>query len=151
MNPTFNSINKFFNTNNIAISGVSRDKNKFGYLVFKKLSETGKKIYPINPNTEIIDDCKCYQLISDIPENVEHLVILNNKNRVLEVLESAKYTMIKNIWIQKGSESGEVLNYLKNNYSDYITHECIFMWTEPVKGVHKFHKKIRRFFGKLPK
>jgi hypothetical protein len=38
----------------------------------------------------------------------------------------------------------------ENNIS-LITNECIFMFAEPVSGIHKFHRAIKKFFGRLPK
>jgi hypothetical protein len=34
---------------------------------------------------------------------------------------------------------------------DIISKQCILMWAEPVKSIHKFHRNLKKLFGLLPK
>jgi predicted CoA-binding protein len=57
---------------------------------------------------------------------------------------------VDHLWIQQMSETPEVMDFLKDKKVTLITRECILMWIEPVKSIHKFHRCIRKIFGRLP-
>lgn len=151
MQLTTDSIKTFMSSESFVVSGVSRDKRKFGYMVFEKLMQTGKKLYPVNPNADKICDQDCFSSIKDVPDCVKNLIILNNKKLVPSILSEAKEKGINNIWVQKGSETADLKTNTEWNELNIISRECIFMWLEPVTSVHKFHRGIRKFFGGLPK
>jgi len=141
-------INEFFNSKCFAISGVSRDKNKFGRLVYKTFTEQGKTVLPINPSIEDFDGIKVFSSIENLPMEVDAIVIVNNRNRSQELIYQAIAKGIKNIWIQQKSEPVGFKVSSVDDGHNIITGECIFMWLEPVKGVHKFHRFLKTFFSK---
>lgn len=141
-------ITEFFNSKCFAISGVSRDKNKFGRMVYQAFNDHGKTALPINPSIENIDGKKVYASIEDLPMEVDAVVILNNKNKSQEIINRAMAKGIKNIWIQQKSEPLGFNPTLTGVGQNIITGECILMWLEPVKGFHKFHRFIKTFFSK---
>lgn len=150
MKTTRKSIETFFASRKIAIAGVSRDPKKFGHSVFKELKEKGFDVYPVNPNTENINGTPCFHSVSALPLDVRSLLILTPKPQTMQLVKDAVEKGIDNIWIQQFSETKEVLEYLSGKPLNVITRECILMWVEPVKSVHKFHKTIRKIFGLLP-
>lgn len=141
-------INDFFNSKCYAISGVSRDKNKFGHKVYEAFKEHGKIVLPINPNMEKIDDVNVYSSIAGLPDDVDAIVILNNRNRSQEIINQAIAKGIKNIWIQQKSDPIGFRTTSTDPIYNVITSECILMWMEPVKGFHKFHRFFKTFFSK---
>jgi predicted CoA-binding protein len=68
----------------------------------------------------------------------------------LNLIREAKGLGLKQIWIQQNSESREALEELRNSDINYITGQCILMHYKP-HSIHKFHRSINKFFGKLPK
>ena len=72
------------------------------------------------------------------------------KELLIGIEEAAKEKGIKNIWIQQMSESEEALRELEGTDINYIHGKCIMMFSEP-DGMHKFHRGIIKFFGRLPK
>jgi uncharacterized protein len=141
-------INEFLKAKCIAISGVSRDKNKFGYLVYKSFIEKGINVIPINPNIENIDGVAVFSSVSNLPLDVDAIVILNNRNRSQEIIDQAISKRIKNIWIQQKSDPVGFNESSINTFHNIITGECILMWLEPVKGFHKFHRFLKFMFSK---
>ncbi len=144
-------IKEFLSQPAIGIAGVSRNNKKFGYSVYSELKKKGLKVYPINPNSEAIDEDKCYSSVESLPEDVNAIVILTPKKITSEILRQAIKRDIKNIWIQQGSGTKEDIETAKQNGINVISGECILMAVEPVKGVHKFHKVIAQFFGMYPR
>ena len=58
---------------------------------------------------------------------------------------------IKKIWMQQGSESPKAIKFCKENGIELVEGECIMMFSEPVKSIHKFHRGLNKLFGKYPK
>ena len=151
MKTTQASINSFFSSRKIAIAGVSRDPKKFGHLVFKQLKDNGFEVYPINPGSDSIAGVPCFRSVGALPLNVHSLVIVTPKKHTRDIVAEAMSKGIDNIWIQQMSETPEAIELTKAHPVNLITKECILMHIEPVTGIHKFHRSIRRFFGLFPK
>lgn len=144
-------IDKFFAEKRIAIAGVSRNPKKFGYTAFKELTDKGYDILPINPNAEEINGIACFKSLEDLPSGVESLVILTPKEQTDEILRQGLKRGIKNIWVQQMSETKETLNIAEEYEQEIIFGKCIFMFSEPVAGFHKFHRTLVKIFGGMPK
>jgi len=133
-----------------AVAGASRDKKKFGYIVFNELIEKGYSAYPVNPNATEIDGHPCYHSLSDLPPEVEALVFVTQQEQTLNLLKEAVKTSIRYFWIQQGAESAEVIDFCKNNNLTFMSGRCILLHLEPVKGFHSVHKFISKLFGNYP-
>jgi predicted CoA-binding protein len=147
---TQQQITNFLANKPIAMAGVSRNKKKFGYTAFKELREKGLELIPINPNAEEIDGLKAYPSVSDIPDGIHALLIVTKKEQTASVVRSAREKGIKHIWIQQMSETPEALAEVNGADINLISKQCILMHHSP-NGVHKFHRNIKKFFGRFPK
>jgi len=148
---TKKEIEKFFEAKKLAIAGVSRDNKKFGYRVFKDLTDKGFEVYPINPNTDKIDGKKCYTNVGELPSDVGSLLIVTPKGATDAVLREAINKGITNIWVQQMSDTKETMKIAEEYQKEIIHKKCIYMFAEPVMGAHKFHRAILKLFGMLPK
>jgi predicted CoA-binding protein len=148
---TRKDIEKFLEPKKLAIAGVSRNPKKFGFQVFKELSKKGYEIYPVNPLASEIAGEKCYGSVSDIPDGVNRLLILTPKKETDAVLREAAKKGISSVWVQQMSETKETAIIARENHVDLISGKCIFMFAEPVTSIHKFHRMIMKWFGRLPK
>jgi predicted CoA-binding protein len=147
---TLKQINDFIDSQPIAMVGVSRNPKKFGYTAFKELKEKGMKIIPVNPEADQIMGEKSFTSVSNLPSDVKSILIFTKKEKTAEVVKEAKEKGIKQIWIQQMSDSKEALDELKGSDISYITGECILMHYKP-HSIHKFHGKLKKFFGRFPK
>ena len=145
------SIDSFLALRKVAIAGVSRDPKKFGYQVFKQLKDKGFEVYPINPGADNIDGTPCFRSVSSLPLNVHSLLILTPKKHTRDVVSDAMAKGIDSIWIQQMSDTPEAIELTWSHSLNLITGECILMHIEPVTGFHKFHRSIKRLFGRYPK
>ena len=148
---TLNDIQKFLEPKKLAIAGVSRNPKKFGGAVFKELKEKGYELYPINPNADEIDGVKCYSDVSSLPENVKHLFIVTPKQETDAIADAAVQKGMRMIWIQQKSETPEAVKTIEDAGIPLIHNKCIFMFVEPVKGPHGFHRFLVKLFGGYPK
>ncbi len=151
MKSTKASIDSFLSNHKIAIAGVSRDPRKFGYQVFKQLKEKGFEVFPVNPETDNIAGTPCFRSVSALPLSVHSLVIITPKKQTRDVVAEAMAKGIDNIWIQQMSDTPEAIELTKSHPVNLVVKECILMHTDPVTGIHKFHRNIKRFFGLYPR
>lgn len=143
-------INQFLDAKQLAVAGVSRNPKKFGNQVFQILKEHGYELFPVHPMADKIDDIQVYSTISELPAEVKHLVILTQKKESEKIVMEAIAHGIDHIWIQQMSDTPEAIKIALEAGVKLVTGQCIFMWVEPVNGVHKFHRSIKKFFGLLP-
>ncbi len=151
MKTTKASIDMFLATSKIAIAGVSRDPKKFGYLIFKQLKEKGYEVYPINPGADKIDGVTCFRSVSALPLNVHTLIVVTPKKSTRDIVAEALAKGIDNIWIQQMSDTPEAIELAKTQPVNLIVKECILMHLEPVTGIHKFHRSLKKLFGFFPR
>ena len=148
---TKKEIENFFQPKKLAVVGVSRDTKKFSHRAFKDLKERGYVVYPVNPNADKIDGDTCYKSVKDLPDDIRSVLILTPKKETDSILREAINKGIINIWVQQMSETKETIKIAEEYQKEIIHKKCIYMFAEPVTGVHKFHRTILRFFGMLPK
>ena len=149
-NVSLNQIVKFLEQENIAVAGASAVKKKFGNEVVKELLERKYNVFLLHPTTQEIDGRKCYQSVNDLPSEVSSIHISTSKKNTNAIVEDAIKKGISHIWVQQMSEDETTIQFNKEGFN-LITQKCLFMFLLPVKGVHKFHRSINKFFGKLPK
>lgn len=148
---TLQSIEAFTAQKNIAVAGVSRKKQKFGNAIYKEMAKKGYNVYPVNPNLKEYDGKKCYKDIASLPEEVTAIIINTKTETTKELVAEAKGKGIKHLWLQQGAADKETLNNLPDNGTNFITKECIMMFAGEVKGIHGFHKWLKKSFGSYPK
>jgi len=148
---TVANINEFFNMPSIAIAGVSTNKKKFGYTVFKELKNKGLNVLPVNPFAETIDGEKCYPNVKSLPSDTKAVVVLTAKNKTGHVVKDAIEAGISHLWIQQWSETPEAIRFASEHGIKLITKKCVLMFAGEAHGVHKFHKVLLKIFGMLPK
>jgi uncharacterized protein len=148
---TMQTINDFLAVKELAIAGVSRNRKKFGGMVFHELKEKGYTLYPVNPNADKIDETNCYKSVSDLPSTAKNLYIVTPKANTATILTDAIARGIRNVWIQQQSETPEALRIAKENNINLIHGECIIMYIAPSNSLHNFHRFLRKLFGGMPK
>jgi uncharacterized protein len=144
------AIKTFLQQKNIAVAGVSRTKHKFGNAIFKDLEKKGYNLYPVNPNLEEYEGKKCYKNIDALPNEVTGIVINTKPSVTSKLIKEAEAKGIKNIWLQQGSADKPTIAETSGSQSNIVSGQCILMFNEPVKGIHGFHRWMKKSFGKFP-
>jgi len=147
---TLKQIDEFLNSQPIALVGVSRNPKKFGYAAFRELKEKGMNIIPVNPEADEIMGEKSYHNVKVLPSDVKGIIVLTKKDKTADVIRDAKEKGIKQIWIQQMADTKEALDELNGSDINFITGECILMHYKP-HSIHKFHRGLKKFFGRYPK
>lgn len=140
---------RFLSLEKYAVAGVSRDPKKFGNQMFKDLRKKGMDVVPVNPASDSIDGVKCYRSVSELPSDIKGIIFMTPKEQTLSVAREAVGRGIKDLWIQQGAETKELIAELEKENLNLIHHECIMMFWKP-NGIHSFHRFLKKIFGGLP-
>jgi acetyl coenzyme A synthetase (ADP forming)-like protein len=91
----------FFNPCSAAIIGATKKTEKAGHVIFKNFAENKTRgifkgeVYPVNPNEESILGFKCYPSITEVPGELELIVIVVPAKAVPKIMEDAVTKRVK--------------------------------------------------------
>ncbi len=148
---TKRQIDEFLGERVLAVAGVSRAGGHFGNAVVDELSARGYTVYPVNPHTDTVHGRKCYRSLRDLPAPVGGLVAVVPPAQTEQLVREAHQAGIHRVWMQQGAESEGAIRFCRDNSLEEIHGECILMFAEPAKTIHRFHRSFRKLFGRLPK
>jgi predicted CoA-binding protein len=104
-----------------AVAGVSREREKFGYKVYRALKTAGYTVYAINPNADTIDTDPCYPSLDNVPGPVDCLVTVTPPEVTEEIVRVAGHLRIPYLWMQPGSESTAAFNLARANSMQIVS------------------------------
>jgi hypothetical protein len=145
------SINLFLKQPQIAVVGVSRNKNKFGNTVYKTLKKKGLNVLPVNPHLTHFEGDKCFSDVETLPVEVKALFINTPPEQTLLIVKKALNKGIQHLWLQQGSTDEHVMKYLENKEINFVSDRCIMMFAEPVGSFHSIHRFFSKLTGNFPK
>lgn len=145
------TIDEFMQLKSFAVVGVSRNKDKFGNAIYRDMKANGYKMLAVNPKLDMVEGDRCFAGLGALPEVPQGVILCINPSETVTVIEEAARLGIKYIWMQQGANSPEGEAKCKELGLNVVSGECIFMFLEPVKSVHGFHRFIWKLLGKMPK
>lgn len=110
MNPK-DILSKYYH---FAVIGVSVDKEKFGYKIFKRLIDRSYQTYGISPKYESIDGIPLYSTLEAIEHPIDVVVFVVNKKFAYDYVDEMTGLGIRYAWMQPGTYDNELLEYMKN-------------------------------------
>jgi len=147
---TRGEIDQFLTCKTIAVAGASRKEKSFSASAIAHLRSLGYEVLLVNPNfTENSSERNEYKALADLPDKINHLLVLTSAQQTTTVIKQAIEKGIGNIWIQQKSDTPEALDLCRIHHINVIANHCIFMFSQP-EGMHKFHYGMKKFFGTLP-
>lgn len=151
MNNSRKNIDEFLQQEKIAVVGVSRNKDKFGNMIYRELKTSGYRVMAVNPNADMVEGDRCYAGLGALPEKPDGVILVVPSKNGLEVIEEAARMGVRHVWVQQGANSPEIDKRITELDLVAVSGECIFMFLEPVKSVHGFHRFFRKLFNTMPK
>ena len=103
---------EFLNYMNWVVVGDVLNPEKYAHKILKALEHNGYKVSGVNPK---VTDGQAYNSLEEVPYDIEILDLCINPRTGLEIVKKAKEAGIKNILIQPGAESDEILSYCRDN------------------------------------
>lgn len=93
----------------IAIIGASTDRNKFGNKAVRAFVRQGWTVYPVNPRESAIEGLPVFQSIGEVPERPNRISVYLPPPVLLKTLPDIAARGCDELWLNPGTESGEVL------------------------------------------
>ncbi|MBS3885896.1 MAG: CoA-binding protein [Dethiobacter sp.] len=109
-----------------AVVGVSADRSKFGYKVYKRLLEAGYTVYAINPKFGELEGRQVYPELSSLPEVPDVVNCVVPPAVTAAIVPLCAQQGIKYLWFQPGAECDEALE-LANNHSLVAECACVLV------------------------
>lgn len=120
------NITDFLKMKNFAVFGASNNQEHPGYKLVQRMAKRGFKVYPINPRIAKIGSMRCYGNLDELPSVPQVIVTALPPEPTLEVLKTGMAHGVRRYWIQPGSESDSVLNFLSENGLTAVYSECLY-------------------------
>ena len=124
-NHTDEQIKKFYELENIAVIGMSKNPEKAAHYVPKYLFEKGYNIIPVNPTADEILGKKCYPKLSDISEQVDIVDVFRPSDQVMPVISEVIKLKPKVIWLQEGIHNIEAESLAQKAGIEVIFNRCM--------------------------
>ncbi len=114
----------------IAVVGATDDLSKYGGRIYRNLKAKGYRVFAVNPSRDTVDGDPAYHSLSDLEETPSIVDIVVPPPVTLSVLRECEQLGLRNVWIQPGAESEEVLQFLRDGDFDYLAEgPCIMVET----------------------
>jgi predicted CoA-binding protein len=94
----------------VAIVGASADRRKFGNKSVRAHAARGYQVFPVNPRGGTVEGLPVYARLSDIPVRpLDRISVYLPPPAVLEILPQIAAVGCRQLWLNPGTESPEVL------------------------------------------
>ena len=143
------AIQDFINSKRIAIAGVSREGTKFGNTAFTELAARGYQVFAVHPEAKEIAGTLCYPNLAALRGQVDGVLVVVPPQQAVPVLQEAAAVGLKNVWLQQGAESPEVLALARNLGLGLVAKRCVLMYAAPVRSFHAWHRGFAWLCGQL--
>lgn len=101
MEETLQKMDTFFNPRSVAVIGATKKVDKAGHVIFKNFATNKQhgvfkgELYPVNPNEDSILGHKCYKSLTEIPNEIELIVVIVPAKVVPSIMEEAAAKKVK--------------------------------------------------------
>jgi uncharacterized protein len=148
-------VEEFQRLQSIAVVGVSRSAGKPGTLIYRKLKQSGRRVFPVNPSAAEIDGDRCYPDLRSLPEKVEGVIVATAPSVTEGVVDECVGLGIGHIWMHRslgrGSVSPEAVAKARGKGIKVIDGGCPMMFYPPVDFPHRCLRFVVGLAGRLPK
>ncbi len=104
-------IEQFLSVPVFGVVGASTNRDKYGNKVLRCYQQSGRRVIPVHPNEQQIEDLDCVASVADLPAEVKSISIITPPQITEKVVKQAVVHGIENIWMQEGSESPAAVDY----------------------------------------
>ncbi len=143
------AVQDFIQSKRIAVVGVSRSAQKFGNIAVAELRQRGYQVFIVHPEAKEIAGVPCYPNLSALQGQVDGVLVSVPAAQAEGVLREAVQLGLRNVWLQQGSESPELLALARELGLTAVSGKCVLMYAQPVRGAHWFHRGFVKLFGQL--
>jgi predicted CoA-binding protein len=93
----------------VAVIGASNVRQKYGNRAVRAYLRQGWTVYPVNPTEAIIEGLPVYRTIADVPGAVDRVSLYVPASVGVTLLDAIKAKGTKELWVNPGAESDELI------------------------------------------
>jgi predicted CoA-binding protein len=93
----------------VAVIGASSDRRKFGNRAVRAFRQQGHTVVPINPHEAEIEGLKAYPSVLDVPGTIDMATMYVPPDVGEQVIADVARKQIKEVWLNPGAESDELV------------------------------------------
>src|SRR5688500_11199689 len=93
----------------VAVLGASRDRRKFGNKAVRAYLASGFTVFPVNPHETAIEGLKAYPTLDAVDAPVDFVSLYVPPAIGLKLLPAIAAKQPKELWLNPGAESDELL------------------------------------------
>jgi len=147
---------EFLSNKRIAVTGVSRSARSHGAnVVYQRLRERGYEVFPVNPNTDVVEGDRCYPDLKSIPGGVSAVVIGTRPELAESAIRECVELGIKHVWMHRSVDRGSVCaaatEYGRRHDVNVIPGGCPLMFEPVDDGAHKAMRFVFTLTGAVPR
>lgn len=146
---TLASIQDFLGGRRIAVIGVARDPRAWSRALFRALRAEGFEAIPVHPEAEDLDGLRCYRRVQEIQPPPDRALILLPDALAGPALDDCCAAGVPQVWLHRRAEDG-LLATAQARGVRLVSGECLFMHLPGSGGVHRLHKRVRQWLGRMP-
>ena len=143
------AIQDFVSGKRLAIVGVSREGTKFGNTALTELAARGYQVFAVHPEAKEISGTPCYPNLAALRGQVDGVLVVVPPQQAVSVLQEAAAVGLKNVWLQQGAESPEVLALARDLGLNSVAKKCVLMYAPPVRSFHGWHRVFAKLVGQF--
>jgi hypothetical protein len=115
------------NSKAFAVVGATRNKDKYGYQIFRILTDYGYKAYAVNPNYDSIDGYPCHPSLAELPEKPDVVVSVVPPAVTEEIIDQAHRLGIPTVWMPPGSGSEAAVQRCEDCHMGHVDEACVIL------------------------
>ena len=139
----------------MAVTGVSRNGDHGGNVVYKRLRERGYEAFAVNPNADEVEGDRAYPDVRSIPGGVDGVVIATRPERAEDTMRECAELGIQHVWMHRGPGAGSVsaaaTDYGRRHGITVIDGGCPCMFGPTADPGHKAMRAILTLTHKVPR
>ncbi len=153
--PLADAAAEFLGQERFAVVGVSRSSQAAANFIFRRLKESGREVYPVNPSSETVEGERCYPSLGSLPAVPDAVIVATHPDQAIEVARQCRDAKVQYVWFHRSIDGGSYTPEAAALCTDYgaavIPGGCPMMHLEPVDVGHRCMYAVLDAFGKLPK
>ena len=134
---------------------MSRSSGEAANLIYRKLRQSGHRVFAVNPRTAEVEGDRCYPDLASIPDGVDGVVIATPPRVTGEIVRQCSELGIPRVWMHRsfgqGSVAKEAVRLCHERGISVIDGGCPMMFCEPVDFGHRCIRWFLKVSGSLPR
>ena len=139
---------RFLASGRLAVVGASDREGNFGSTVVEALRKGDIPTVAVHPAGRPVAGADCYRSVAEVAGRIDGAIVMVPPTRSAEVVAECIEAGVPRIWLFKGAGAGAVSDEAVRLCAEagvgVIAGACPLMFLEPVRGVHRLHRVLRR-------